>query len=76
VSGPTLSEANLRSDCCLVFGSEGYGLAEATIEACDEAVAVPMPETIDSLNVSSAAAVFLYEVSRQRSGAADRSSVK
>jgi tRNA G18 (ribose-2'-O)-methylase SpoU len=66
VTGRVLSDASLSSDCCLVFGSEGYGLAQATLEACDEAVAVPMPQTVDSLNVSSAAAVFLYEASRQR----------
>jgi tRNA G18 (ribose-2'-O)-methylase SpoU len=61
-----LADANLKSDCCLVFGSEGYGLAPATLAACDEAVAIPMPSGIDSLNVSSAAAVFLYEANRQR----------
>jgi tRNA G18 (ribose-2'-O)-methylase SpoU len=33
---------------------------------CDEHVAIPMPATVDSLNVGSAAAVFLYEVNRQR----------
>jgi tRNA C32,U32 (ribose-2'-O)-methylase TrmJ len=36
------------------------------LEACDEAVAIPMPPTVDSLNVGAAAAVFLYEVNRQR----------
>ena len=63
-----LASANFKSACCLVFGSEGYGLSPATLEACDEAVAIPMARGIDSLNVSSAAAVFLYEASRQRSG--------
>ncbi len=62
----TLSQANLRGDCCLVFGSEGYGISPAVLAACDEAVAVPMPESVDSLNVGSAAAVFLYEANRQR----------
>jgi len=64
--GPTLPEAALGGDCCVVFGSEGYGLSSAVLAACDEAVAVPMPPDIDSLNVASAAAVFLYEVNRQR----------
>jgi tRNA G18 (ribose-2'-O)-methylase SpoU len=36
------------------------------LESCDEAVAIPMPPTVDSLNVGAAAAVFLYEVARQR----------
>jgi tRNA G18 (ribose-2'-O)-methylase SpoU len=64
--GRTLSDANLASDCCIVFGSEGYGLSPAVLEACDEAAAIPMPPTVDSLNVGSAAAVFLYEANRQR----------
>jgi tRNA G18 (ribose-2'-O)-methylase SpoU len=69
VSGRTLAQARLDGDCCIVFGSEGYGLPATTLAACDEAVAIPMPQTIDSLNVSSAAAVFLYEASRQRMSA-------
>ncbi len=66
VEGRTLSQCDLRRDCCLVFGSEGYGISESVLAACDEAVAVPMPPGIDSLNVGSAAAVFLYEANRQR----------
>lgn len=64
--GRTLTQARLKDDCCLVFGSEGYGISPAVLAACDEAVAVPMPPTVDSLNVGSAAAVFLYEANRQR----------
>ena len=64
--GRTLPEADLRGDTCLVFGSEGYGLSPAVLAACHEAAAVPMPPTVDSLNVASAAAVFLYEANRQR----------
>ncbi|HWH72089.1 MAG TPA: RNA methyltransferase [Candidatus Sulfotelmatobacter sp.] len=62
----TLPQANFTSDCCVVFGSEGYGISPAVLAACDEAVAIPMPPTVDSLNVGSAAAVFLYEANRQR----------
>lgn len=65
--GRVLSQANFKSDCCVVFGSEGYGISPAVLAACDEAAAIPMPETVDSLNVGSAAAVFLYEANRQRS---------
>ena len=65
--GQTLSQADLRGDRCLVFGSEGYGISPAVLAACDEAAAIPMPHTVDSLNVGSAAAVFLYEAMRQRS---------
>jgi tRNA G18 (ribose-2'-O)-methylase SpoU len=62
----TVGQANLAGDCCLVFGSEGYGLSESVLAVCDEAVAIAMPPHVDSLNVGSAAAVFLYEVNRQR----------
>ncbi len=62
----TISQADFSGDCCIVFGSEGHGISASVLEVCDEAVAVPMPPTVDSLNVGSAAAVFLYEVNRQR----------
>lgn len=61
-----LSQADFSGDCCIVFGSEGDGIASSVLEACDEAVAIPMPPTVDSLNVGAAAAIFLYEVARQR----------
>ncbi len=61
-----LSRADFTGDCCVVFGSEGHGLSPAVLAACDQAVAIPMANEVDSLNVSAAAAVFLYEVNRQR----------
>lgn len=61
-----LSQADFSGDCCLVFGSEGYGISAPVLKACDEAVAIPMAAGVDSLNVGSATAVFLYEVNRQR----------
>jgi tRNA G18 (ribose-2'-O)-methylase SpoU len=61
-----ISCADLVADCCLVLGSEGYGIRPEVLAACDEAVAIPMQNGIDSLNVGSAAAVFLYEANRQR----------
>lgn len=64
--GRTLSQASLAGDCCIVFGSEGYGLSDAVLKVCDEAAAIPMSPVVDSLNVGSAAAVFLYEANRQR----------
>jgi tRNA G18 (ribose-2'-O)-methylase SpoU len=65
-NGKTLSQADFSGDCCIVFGSEGNGISASVLEACDEAVAIPMPPTVDSLNVGAAAAVFLYEANRQR----------
>ena len=64
--GRRVSQADFATDCCIVFGSEGYGLSAAVLAACDDSVAIPMPPAVDSLNVGSAAAVFLYEASRQR----------
>jgi len=61
-----LSQADFTGDCCVVFGSEGHGISKKVLAACDEAVAIPMANEVDSLNVSAAAAVFLYEVNRQR----------
>jgi tRNA G18 (ribose-2'-O)-methylase SpoU len=61
-----LSQADFTGDCCVVFGSEGFGISTPVLEACDDRVVIPMPPAVDSLNVAAAAAVFLYEVNRQR----------
>jgi tRNA G18 (ribose-2'-O)-methylase SpoU len=62
----TLSDTDFTRDSCIVFGSEGHGISQSVLALCDDAVAIPMPPTVDSLNVGSAAAVFLYEARRQR----------
>ena len=59
-------QSDFSQDCCIVLGAEGTGISEAVRHACDECVAIPMHNEVDSLNVGSAAAVFLYEVTRQR----------
>jgi tRNA G18 (ribose-2'-O)-methylase SpoU len=64
--GKVLHYADFSKDCCVVFGSEGAGISEPVLKQCDDAVCIPMPEKVDSLNVGAAAAVFLYEASRQR----------
>ena len=64
--GRTLPQTDFIGDCCMVFGSEGYGISPEVLTACDDAAVVPMPPRVDSLNVASAAAVFLYEANRQR----------
>jgi tRNA G18 (ribose-2'-O)-methylase SpoU len=61
-----LMHANLRGDCCLVFGAEGPGLTAPALAACDEMVEIPMPSHMNSLNVAVATGVFLYEATRQR----------
>lgn len=66
----TLPQCNLRKSCCIVLGSEGYGLSPGVLAVCHRAVAIPMSPGVDSLNVGNAGAVFLYEAVRQRSGLA------
>jgi tRNA G18 (ribose-2'-O)-methylase SpoU len=61
-----LWDADFTGDCCIVLGSEGYGLRPEVLAVCDEWVSIPMWRGVDSLNVSSAAAAFLYEATRQR----------
>jgi 23S rRNA (guanosine2251-2'-O)-methyltransferase len=50
----------------LVFGSEGKGLRHLVKRKCDKVLSIPLLGEITSLNVSAAAAVFMYEVVRQR----------
>jgi len=64
--GRTIHDVDFAVDCCVVLGSEGPGLTAETLSACDDCVAIPMHNQVDSLNVGSAAAVFLYEAARQR----------
>ncbi len=61
-----LPDAAFGGDCCVVLGSEGQGLTPAVLAACDDSASIPMEHGVDSLNVAAAAAVFLYEVWRQR----------
>lgn len=61
-----LTAVDLRGDCCLVFGAEGPGLSEDVLAACDDLVEIPMPSHMNSLNVATCTAVFLYEATRQR----------
>jgi len=50
----------------LVFGSEGKGLRRLVREKCDKILSLPLSGEITSLNVAAAAAIFMYEVVRQR----------
>jgi 23S rRNA (guanosine2251-2'-O)-methyltransferase len=52
----------------IVLGAEGTGLRRLVRERCDRLVRLPMAGSVDSLNVSVAAAVVLYEAVRQRAG--------
>jgi 23S rRNA (guanosine2251-2'-O)-methyltransferase len=58
--------ADLTTGIALVFGAEGRGLRPGVRRACDDAFAVPLAGAVESLNVSVAAGVALFEAARQR----------
>ena len=62
----TLGEAIGDSRVALVLGAEGEGMRQLTAKTCDELVRIPMHGAVESLNVSVAAGVCLYEALRQR----------
>lgn len=63
----TLYQADFRGPVALVMGAEGKGMRRLTREHCDLLVKIPMQGLVDSLNVSVATGVCLYEAVRQRS---------
>ncbi len=65
----TLYQEDLNGAVALVMGSEGRGLRKNVREHCDTLVGLPMVGVVESLNVSVAAGVCLYEIFRQRSHA-------
>ena len=62
----TIYEIDIRFPVVLVMGSEESGLRRNTREHCDELVRIPMYGTVESLNLSVAAGVSLYEIVRRR----------
>ncbi len=63
-----LAATDLRGNCCLVLGSEGEGISASILNQCDATLSIKMENGVDSLNVGSASAVFLFEAVRQRDG--------
>ena len=62
----TLYDVDFTGPVAIVMGAEGEGMRRLTKETCDELVKIPMLGGVESLNVSVASGVSLYEARRQR----------
>src|SRR3954470_11358005 len=67
-NGTPMWQADLTGGLAFVFGAEGKGLRPLVRRTCDLFVAIPQLGQVESLNVSVAAALLLYEARRQRNG--------
>jgi len=68
VDGTAMWETDLSGGAAFVFGAEGKGIRPLVRRSCDASVSIPLAGRVESLNVSVAAAVLLYEARRQRRG--------
>jgi len=68
----SIYDLDLTGSIALVMGAEGEGMRRLTKETCDELVRIPMQGAVESLNVSVASGVCLYEALRQRLVKADK----
>lgn len=64
--GTPLPEVDLRKGICVFIGSEGHGVPKDLLANCDQTIAIPHSEKVESLNAGIAASLILYEAHRQR----------
>jgi 23S rRNA (guanosine2251-2'-O)-methyltransferase len=62
-----LHKINFKGSIALVMGSEGKGMRRLTKELCDDIFSIPMLGQVESLNVSVASGICMYEINRQKS---------
>ena len=63
--GPDIYQTDFKGPCAIVMGSEGNGVSQAVVKACDGVVSIPIYGQVNSFNVSAATAIILAEVARQ-----------
>ena len=63
--GPNVYETDFTGPCAIVMGSEGDGVSQSVVKACDGIVSIPIYGEVNSFNVSAATAIILAEVARQ-----------
>jgi TrmH family RNA methyltransferase len=61
----SLAEVNFSNSSAVIFGNEGQGLNNNDIKACDENIYIPISEKIDSINVSTAASIIMYQLTKK-----------
>ena len=67
--GQSYEKMDLRGPCALIFGSEGNGVSSLLKQKCDAIISIPLRGQVNSLNVSTAAAILLAEAARQHAAA-------
>jgi 23S rRNA (guanosine2251-2'-O)-methyltransferase len=65
-AGKNVFELDLKEPCAIVIGSEDNGINPAIMKACDETCKIPMANDFESLNVSVATGMVLYEAMKQK----------
>ena len=72
MDGNNMYDTNLKGTTCLVMGNEGKGISKLVREKCDYICSIPMYGKAESLNVSNATSIMIYEIIRQNKYAATK----